>query len=118
MAEMGKKTVGTSDDHSGRPAPGQNKRARDDLILWLIWMGPKGHYPEAIKSGVPDFLFDEAIERSAQLAAAINADSFRALQADVLAARADLDREVQRREKIARERDALSWRARFSAGDG
>ena len=85
------KTV-TPDDHV---APPRRTVRHTDLRIWMA-----KHYPDQ----KPDFLFDE-IERSAH--AAINADSFRALQADVLAARADLDREVQRREKIARERDAL-----------
>jgi len=66
-----------------------------DLRVWMA-----KHYPDQ----KPEFLFDET-ERSAH--AAINADSFRALQADLLAARANFTREEQRREKIAKERDAL-----------
>lgn len=66
-----------------------------DLRAWMA-----KHYPDQ----KPEFLFDE-IERSSH--AAINADSFRALQADLDAARVGLVREEQRREKIARERDAL-----------
>lgn len=80
------------DDHV---APARRTVRHTDLRIWMA-----KHYPDQ----KPDFLFDE-IERSAH--AAINADSFRALQADVLAARADLAREEQRRVKIAKERDSL-----------
>jgi hypothetical protein len=76
-------------------APERRTVSRQDLKEWIAKEFP---------SDKPEFLFDE-IERSTH--AAINADSFRALQADVLATRADLAREVQRREKIAKERDSL-----------
>ena len=80
------------DDHV---APARRTARHTDLRIWMA-----KHYPDQ----KPDFLFDE-IERSAH--AAINANPFRALQADVLAARADLAREEKRREKIAKERDSL-----------
>lgn len=80
------------DDHV---APARRTVRHTDLRIWMA-----KHYPDQ----KPDFLFDET-ERSAH--AAINADSFRALQVDLLAVRADLSREVQRREKIAKERDSL-----------
>jgi hypothetical protein len=82
----------TPDDHVALP---RRTVRHTDLKIWMA-----KHYPDQ----KPDFLFDE-IERSAH--AAINADSFRALQADLLAARADLAREEQIRQKIAKERDAL-----------
>lgn len=82
----------TPDDHV---TPSRRTVRHTDLRAWMA-----KHYPDQ----KPEFLFDE-IERSSH--AAINADSFRALQADLSAARAELDRERQRREKISRERDGL-----------
>lgn len=66
-----------------------------DLREWMA-----KHYPDQ----KPAFLFDE-IER--QTHAAINADSFRALQADRDATRADLEKAKTREAEIIGERDAL-----------
>jgi hypothetical protein len=66
-----------------------------DLREWMV-----KHYP----STKPAFLFDE-IERSAH--AAINADSFIALQADRDAARAELEQARKWGNTIVAERDAL-----------
>lgn len=66
-----------------------------DLREWMA-----KHHP----SSKPAFLFD-AIERTAH--PSINADSFRALQADRDAARADLQRAQVRANGIVNERDAL-----------
>ena len=67
----------------------------DDLREWMT-----KHYP----GQKPDFLFDE-IERSAH--AAINADSFRALQADRDALKARVDKATEEYRKLRDERDAL-----------
>ena len=66
-----------------------------DLRAWMAQ-----HHP----GSKPAFLFDE-IERNAH--AAINADSFRALQADRDAARAELERASKWGTLIVTERDAL-----------
>ncbi|MDP1647976.1 MAG: hypothetical protein Q8M01_07230 [Rubrivivax sp.] len=66
-----------------------------DLHAWMA-----RHHP----GSKPAFLLDE-IERSAH--AAINADSFRALQADRDAARAELEQACKRGNEIVSERDAL-----------
>ncbi|MBM3365606.1 MAG: protein kinase [Betaproteobacteria bacterium] len=74
----------------------------NDLREWMA-----KHYPDQ----KPEFLFDET-ER--QTHAVINADAFRALQADRDALRAKLDNEVEKlktitteREKLTGERDSL-----------
>lgn len=66
-----------------------------DLKKWMA-----EHYPDQ----KPKFLFDE-IERSAH--AAINADAFRALQADRDAARAELEKTKVRVAEMIREMDAM-----------
>lgn len=66
-----------------------------DLREWLARRHP---------GDKPPFLFDE-IERNAH--AAINAESFRALQADRDAVRAELERVRKRSAEVAGERDAL-----------
>jgi len=66
-----------------------------DLREWMA-----KHYPDQ----KPDFLFDE-IERSAH--AAINADSFRALQADRDALKARVEKAAEEYRKLRSERDAL-----------
>jgi len=66
-----------------------------DLREWMA-----KHYPDQ----KPAFLFDE-IERKTH--AAINADSFRALQADRDAARAEIEKAKAWAAEIIRERDAL-----------
>lgn len=66
-----------------------------DLRAWMA-----KHYPDQ----KPEFLFDE-LERSSH--SAINADSFRSLQADLQAARAMLAQEKKRCAEISAERDAL-----------
>lgn len=81
-----------ADDHVSPP---RRTVRHTDLRVWMA-----KHYPDQ----KPEFLFDE-IERSTH--AAINVDSFHALQAELVAVRADLTREKQRRLKLASERDAL-----------
>ncbi len=66
-----------------------------DLREWMVKYHP---------GSKPAFLFDE-IERSAH--AAINADSFRALQADRDAARAEIEKAHRWAKAIVAERDAL-----------
>nr|VFJ69031.1 MAG: hypothetical protein BECKDK2373B_GA0170837_12313 [Candidatus Kentron sp. DK] len=66
-----------------------------DLREWMT-----KHYPDQ----KPAFLFDET-ERKAH--AAINADSFRALQADRDAMGADLEKKKEQLTKITKERDSL-----------
>nr|VFJ67603.1 MAG: hypothetical protein BECKDK2373C_GA0170839_11675 [Candidatus Kentron sp. DK] len=85
------KTVAV-DDHV---APARLTVRHTDLREWMA-----KHYPDQ----KPAFLFDET-ERKAH--AAINADSFRALQADRDAMKADLEKAKERLAKIKEERDSL-----------
>ena len=86
----------------GKTVPGGEQVApprwtvrHNDLREWML-----KHHP----GSKPEFLFDE-VERNAH--AAINADSFRALQADRDAMRSELEMARTRGNSIVSERDAL-----------
>lgn len=83
------------DGRTEQVAPDRRYVNRQHLKEWIARQFP---------SDKPAFLFDE-IERSTH--AAINADSFRALQADRDAARADLERTRKRAETQQRELEAI-----------
>jgi hypothetical protein len=76
-------------------APARRYVSRESLKQWIAKTFPADR---------PAFLFDE-VERQAH--PAINADSFRALQADRDALKAALEREKQRTKELTNERDAM-----------
>lgn len=85
------KTV-SEGDHVAR---GRLTVRHTDLRIWMAQ-----HYPDQ----KPEFLFDETERRTH---AAINADSYRSLQADRDAARAELEKAKEWAAKIVSERDSL-----------
>ena len=86
---------GRTVDPNDHVAPPRRTVRHSDLRTWMSKYCPDQK---------PEFLFDE-IERSTH--SSINTESFQALQVELQAVRADLDREKRIRIKIKDERDSL-----------